>query len=151
MYEQHMPIPDDECLDMGQLVSLRDGELSPDEVAAAKAHIAHCADCAMDERKANSNGEDVYSLFSPLDPPETPDVKAAFSALQAHIDTQRNQGNLSETPVIWEPRRKRVLSLSKQNRPRLILAAAATLLIAVLLLPNASALADQFLALFSPQ
>ena len=40
----------DSCLDSGLLVSLRDGELTPEETEKALAHLAQCPDCTADER-----------------------------------------------------------------------------------------------------
>ncbi len=92
-----------ECLDMGTLVSLHDGELPADEREQALGHIATCPDCAADEPAASASSRDVYNLFSLLGPGE------------------------GEMPLT------------------------VTALIALLLLPNASALANQFLALFQVQ
>src|SRR2546427_8687490 len=79
---------DDNCLETGALISLRDGELTADEKAQAMAHLAIYPDCVADERNVNKHSREVYDLLSTLGPRgrEVPEPMAAFSAMQARLD-----------------------------------------------------------------
>lgn len=150
MNERQQQKPNDQCLDMGLLVYLRDGELTADESAKARAHLALCPDCAADERGVTNSGREVYELLAALDPPadEIPDRTTALVTIQARIDREDNHKDRPES--LHE-----LAHLSRGNRRRrygrLVAAVAAAILVALLLLPNAGALADQFLALFRAQ
>src|SRR5215831_19061177 len=131
------------CLDSGQLVSLRDGELTPEETEQAMAHLALCPDCASDERGMRAASEEVYDLLTVLDPTplEIPETKLAFSALQTRLDKQ-NQNEKSHAAV--PPATHSKISFFRVRKPEhpgrwwIIVAAAA--LIALIVLPNAGAL-----------
>ncbi len=78
------------CLDRGLLVSLRDGELTPEETEKALAHLALCPDCAADAHSMQTASQEVYDLLTVLGPSphEIPETKLALSALQARLDVQ---------------------------------------------------------------
>lgn len=142
-----------QCLDMGLLVSLRDGELPAGDAAQARAHLAVCPDCAADERAVAFASQEVYDLLAGLDAQtgEMPDTAAAFASMQARLDRESDHPKrltILPAPAENSPRR------SQSNRRRRygwVAAVAAAVLIAVLLVPNASALAAQFFALFRAQ
>src|SRR5229473_2715926 len=73
-----------QCLDMGLLVSLRDDELTADETAQARAHLALCPDCAADERGVANASQEVYNLLADLglQASEMPDTAGAFASMQ---------------------------------------------------------------------
>ncbi|MFL5654164.1 MAG: zf-HC2 domain-containing protein [Ktedonobacteraceae bacterium] len=144
----------DSCLDMGLLVSMRDGELTAEEAEQTQAHLAMCPDCAADERSMHTASQEVYDLLTVLEPSpnEIPETKLALSALQARFDAQNrheeshavvSSAARSKIPLLqaWKPR----------HRSSWLVAAVAAALIALLVLPNAGVLANQFLALFSVQ
>ncbi|MFL5626859.1 MAG: zf-HC2 domain-containing protein [Ktedonobacteraceae bacterium] len=144
---------DDNCLDTGLLVSLRDGELTADEKAQSMAHLAICPDCAADERHVNKQSREVYDLLSILGPhsSEVPEPAVALSAMQARLDPARQDENSYEVIPLSAPvRRGRLFRLSRRQRGWLTAAIAAALVV-LLILPNASVLAEQFLALFRVQ
>ena len=142
------------CLDSGLLVSLRDGELTPEETEQALAHLALCPDCAVDARGMQTASLEVYDLLTILgpSPQEIPETKLALSALQARLDVQ-NRGEESHATVPSSAQSKiRFFQARKPQHPgRWWMAVAAAALIALIVLPNAGALANQFLALFSVQ
>lgn len=144
-----------QCVDMGLLVSLRDDELPADETMQASAHLAECPDCAADARTAIVAGQEVYDLLAELGEQagETPDTATAFASLQARLDSESGHVKHLAVPLapsLAESKPRRVQS-SRRRRYGWIAAAAAAVLIAVLLVPNASALATQLFALFHPQ
>jgi len=145
---------DDNCLDTGLLVSLRDGELTADEKAQAMAHLAICPDCALDERNMNKQSREVYDLLSSLGPHngEVPETAVALSAMQARLDPARRHEDSYEVVPLSAPvqSRGRLFHLSRRQRGWLT-AAIAAVLVVLIILPNASALAEQFLALFRVQ
>ena len=138
--------PADNCLDAGLLVSLRDGELTADETAQAIAHLAVCPDCAADERNLNNNSREVYALLTTLGPlsSELPEPRAAFSAMQARLNPVSPREDISEVL----PKGQKRLFPRNKRRYAWLTAAVAAVLIALLLLPDASVLANEFLALF---
>ncbi len=144
-----------ECLDMGTLVSLHDGELPADEREQALGHIATCPDCAADEPAASASSRDVYNLFSLLGPGEgeMPLTVTALAAMQARLEAEglRENRRGTKTLALLKPGSARPLHFVKQRRVGWLAAVVAAALIALLLLPNASALANQFLALFQVQ
>jgi hypothetical protein len=144
----------DSCLDSGLLVSLRDGELTPEETEQALAHLALCPGCAADARGMQSASLEVYDLLTKLGPSprEIRETKLALSALQARLDVE-NRGEQSHAAVPTSAQCKiRFFQARKPQHPgRWWIAVAAAALIALILLPNAGALANQFLALFSVQ
>jgi len=142
------------CLDSGLLVSLRDGELTPEETEQALAHLALCPDCAADARGMQTASLEVYDLLTILgpSPQEIPETKLALSALQTRLDVQ-NRGEESHATVPSSAQSKiRFFQARKPQHPgRWWMAVVAAALIALIVLPNAGALANQFLALFSVQ
>ena len=142
------------CLDRGLLVSLRDGELTSEETEKALAHLALCPDCAADARGVYTASLEVYNLLTVLDPSlhEIPETKLALSAVQARLDVQ-NRGEESHATVPSSAQSKiRFFQVRKPQHPgRWWIAVVAAALIALIVLPNAGALANQFLALFSVQ
>ncbi len=142
------------CLDRGLLVSLRDGELTSEETEKALAHLALCPDCAADARGVYTASLEVYNLLTVLGPSlhEIPETKLALSAVQARLDVQ-NRGEESHATVPSSAQSKiRFFQVRKPQHPgRWWIAVAAAALIALIVLPNAGALANQFLALFSVQ
>ena len=144
----------DSCLDRGLLVSLRDGELTPEETAKAQAHLALCPDCAADQRSMQTASQEVYDLLTVLGPSphEMPETKLALSALKARLDVQ-NRPEESHVAISSPAQSKiRFFQARKLQHPgRWWIAVIAAALIALIVLPNAGALANQFLALFSVQ
>ncbi len=150
-----------QCLDIGVLVSLHDGELPAAEREHALAHIAICAGCAADDRAASASSRDVFDLLSisGLNESEMPSTATAFAAMQARLDAEglrkdrHSAGALSllksgsSSPPIY---RGGPLSFARR-RTAWLAAIVAAAMIALLLLPNAAALANQFLALFQVQ
>ena len=144
----------DSCLDRGLLVSLRDGELTPEETEQIRAHLAVCPDCAVDERSMQTASQEIYDLLTVLGPStdEIPETESVFAALQSRLDVEshREESHAAVTSAAGSNIRF-FRARRPQGRKRLWIAAAAAVLIALLLLPNAGALASQFLALFSVQ
>src|SRR5258708_10530642 len=150
MNERQQEKPNNQCLDMGLLVGLRDDELSAGQIAHARADRATCPDWAADERGVASTGREVYDLLVALGQltDEIPDSAIVFAAIHTRLDSGSEHQEHPETLQVLAPR------YAKSNRRRRygwLAAAAAAVLIALLLLPNAGALAYQFLALFSVQ
>ena len=144
----------DSCLDRGLLVSLRDGELTPEETAQIRAHLAVCPDCAADERSLQTASQEIYDLFTLLGPStdEIPETESVFSALQSRLDAESHREESHAAVSSVAASNIRFFQARKpQGRNRWWIAAAAAVLIALLVLPNAGALANQFLALFSVQ
>jgi Putative zinc-finger len=144
----------DSCLDRGLLVSLRDGELTPEEIEQARAHLAVCPDCAADERSMQTASQEIYDLFTLLGPStdEIPETEAVFSALQSRLDVESHREESHAAVSSAAGSNIRFFHARKpQGRNRWWIAAAAAVLIALIVLPNAGALASQFLALFSVQ
>ena len=148
------PQQNNSCLDSGLLVSLRDGELTSEETEKALAHLSLCPDCAADARGVYTASLEVYNLLTVLGPSlhEIPETKLALSAVQARLDVQ-NLGEESHTPVPSSAQSKiRFFQARKPQHPgRWWIVVVAAALIALIVLPNAGALANQFLALFSVQ
>jgi hypothetical protein len=144
----------DSCLDTGLLVSLRDGELTAEEIEQAQAHLALCPDCAADERSVRTASREVYDLLAILGPSqhEIPETKLALSALQARLDVQnRRRESHATVPSPVKSKIRFFQAGRSQYRGRWWIVAIAAALVALLMLPNAGALASQFLALFSVQ
>ncbi len=144
----------DSCLDMGLLVSLRDGELTPEETEQAQAHLALCPDCAADEHSVQTASQEVYDLLTILEPSpnEIPETKLALSALQGRLDVQtRREESHAAVPSSAHSKILFFQRKEPQYRSRWWIAAVAAALVGLLALPNAGALANQFLALFSVQ
>jgi hypothetical protein len=145
----------DSCLDMGLLVSLRDEELTTEEAEQAQAHLAVCPDCAADQRSVQAASQEVYDLLTALGPSpyEIPETKLALSALQARLEVQNRREESHAAVSSSSHRSFAALRMTGQPRHkrRWLVAAVAAALVALLVLPNAGALASQFLALFSVQ
>lgn len=154
----------DPCLDAGLLVSLRDEELTSEELERIKAHLAICPDCAADERSMRAASRELYDLLTVLgpSPSEVPDTKVALSALQAKLAALQAmpaaQNGREERPSGYvvspsgnEERRVRLGGGKPRHTRRWLVGAIAAALIALLVLPNARVLANQFLALFTVQ
>jgi len=142
------------CLDRGLLVSLRDGELTPEETEKALAHLALCPDCAADAHSMQTASQEVYDLLTLLGPSphEIPETKLALSALQARLDVQnRHEQSHAAVPSSAQSKIRFFQARKPQHPGRWWIAVVAAALIALIVLPNAGALANQFLALFSVQ
>ncbi len=144
-----------QCLDMGLLVSLRDDELPTDETMQARAHLASCPDCAADARAVTVASQEVYDLLAELgaQASEMPDTATAFASMQARLDRESDHAKrlaILPAPALGESRPRHSQS-NRRRRYGWIAAIAAAVLIAILLVPNASALATQFFALFRAQ
>ncbi len=144
----------DSCLDRGLLVSLRDGELSADEMERMRAHLAVCPDCSADERSMRAASEEVYGLLTLLEPSsgEIPQTTLALSALQSKLAEESSQEARQATVSSLTEHKKRLSGAGKPTwrRPWWIAIAAAVIL-ALVLLPDAGVLANEFLALFRVQ
>ena len=151
MNEQQHFEQNDQCLDRGLLTRFRDGELSSDENVNALAHLIGCADCSADEHEVRTSGQDVYALFDTLNPSESamPNTAKAFTTFQAKINTEQQVPALRVVPHAEQKVQPR--PVGKHVRFRWITVAVAAALIAVIILPNAGVLANQFLALFHVQ
>jgi hypothetical protein len=142
------------CLDRGLLVSLRDGELTSEETEKALAHLALCPDCTADARGVNTASLEVYNLLTVLGPSlhEIPETKRALSAVQARLDAQNQvEQSHAKVPSSAQSKFRFFRARKPQNVGRWWIAVVAAALIALIVLPNAGALANQFLALFSVQ
>ena len=142
------------CLDRGLLVSLRDGELTPEETEKALAHLTLCPDCAADAHSMQIASQEVYDLLTVLGPSphEIPETKLALSALQARLDVQnRREQSHAAVPSSAQSKIRFFQARKPQHPGRWWIAVVAAALIALIVLPNAGALANQFLALFSVQ
>lgn len=144
-----------ECLDTGLLAALRDEELPAGETTQVNAHLARCPDCAADARAVLVGGQEVYDLLAHLGPRtgEMPDAAVAFASLQARLDRENDRvarPTILPAPALKE-RRPRHVQSNRRRRYGWIAAVAAAVLIAIVLAPNASALATQLFALFRPQ
>lgn len=143
----------EECLDSGLLLRLRDGELNTNEQAQALTHIARCADCSADARNIHVGGEEVYQLLSSLDAPAhvMPASATALNAIHARIHKEERQEDIYLVPLDGQASPYAVPLKKRQRRYPWAIAAVAAALIAVLVLPNAGAIATAFLALFQVQ
>ena len=144
----------DLCLDMGLLVSLRDGELSVEEIAQTQAHLAICPDCTADERGVRAASTEVYDLLTLLGPSasEMPETELALSALQTKLQEQgQHEENYKTVSSSAQSRSRSFEARKPRKRSRWWIAAVAAALLAVLVLPNAGVLANEFLALFRVQ
>ena len=151
MNEQQHFEQNDQCLDRGLLTRFRDGELSSEENAYALAHLIGCADCSADERAVRQSGQDIYALLNTLNPSESamPNTTKAFATFQAKINAEQHIPALRIVPRVEQEVPSR--TTRKHVCFRWITVAVAAALIAVIILPNAGVLANQFLALFHVQ
>ena len=159
MNEQHML--NEQCPDAGLLTSYRDNELTAQEKADIEAHLASCPDCAAIAKGVALTGREVYGLLDTLRPgaeemPDAAQVLARFqTSPQNHVEEKepaKPQLALVQSALLSREKSARPFQAkSARRRYTWIAAAVAVALIALLLAPNASALASQFLALFSVQ
>ncbi len=152
MNEFQQPEHNDYCLDENMLIAHRDGELAPAEEKHATTHLAECAGCATHERSVINNGHEIYDLLATLAPSQAAVVEPA-SAL-AHMQTRiREDVQEVERPKTLNPLTTNMARRQRwYRRPRSWVAAvAAAVIIALIVLPNAGVLADQFLSLFRVQ
>ena len=151
MNEQQQP--NEHCVDMGILVSLRDGELAITEAERVRDHVAKCPDCFADKQQSIVHEQEVYALLSELGPAadKMPAVDVALATLQSRLVGSSKQ---QEHPITVHTLPMNVTALPrtrKHHRAGWLVAGVAAILVAMLLLPNASAFAAQFLSLFHPQ
>jgi Putative zinc-finger len=141
----------DDCVDLSVLIARRDNELSADEAAKVEQHLNTCGDCASDERLIANSGSEVYTLLSALDPAPgaMPDPVAALTKLEERLSETAHPKKIAPGSGVL-PQKKTTL-IWRQMRRNWVAAVAAALLLALLIVPNASALADQFLSLFRVQ
>src|SRR5260370_39548207 len=134
-----------QCLDMGLLVSLRDDELPADETTQARAHLASCPDCAADARSITVASQEVYDLLAGLgaQASEVPDTATALASMQARLDREGHhaKGSAILPASALGESRARPSQSNRRRRYGWIATAAAAVLIALFLVPNASALA----------
>jgi hypothetical protein len=136
-------------------VSLRDGELTPEETEQALAHLALCPDCSADERSLQADSAEIYDLLTSLGPAldEIPDGTAALTALQSSLSRAKDRELLlsttESTSAAGSIRHFYVRKI--RRRQRWWLAAAAVILTTLLVVTHADALATQFLGLFQAQ
>ncbi len=147
------PQPNEHCVDMGILVSLRDDELTAGEAERISDHVATCPDCFADKQQSIVHGREIYALLAELGPTadKIPAVDVAFAALQSRLVGSSKQ---QEHPITVHTLPMNITALPrarKYHRAGWLVAGVAAVLVAMLLLPNASAFADQFLSLFRPQ
>lgn len=153
MNELRHPEHNDNCLDQGILIARRDNELPAEDVPRVEQHLATCGDCAANERLITSSGSEVYTLLSALAPAagEAPDPVMALAKLHTHLG-ESAPSNKQGAPALKALAAERKSSpMWRQLRRNWIAVVAAAILLALLILPNASALADQFLSLFRVQ
>lgn len=152
MNEFQQPEHNDYCLDDNMLISHRDGELAPAEEEHATTHLAECAGCATHERSVINNEHEIYGLFATLAPSQAAVVEptSALARLQTRI---REDGHEVERPKTLNSLTANMARRQRwYRRPRSWVAAvAAAVIIALIALPNAGVLADQFLSLFRVQ
>lgn len=152
MNEFQQPEHNDYCLDESMLIAHRDGELAPDEESHVTTHLAECAGCATHEQSVINNGHQIYDLLATLSPSQEAVVEPA-SAL-ARMQTRIRE----DVQEVERPKTLNSLTANMAHRQRWyrrprswIAAVAAAVIIALLVIPNAGVLADQFLSLFRVQ
>lgn len=141
----------DDCYDLSILIAWRNNELSADEAVKVEQHLTTCGDCAADDRLIASWGSEVYTLLSTLDPEPgaMPDLVTARARLETRLsETLHPKKSVPELSAL--PQKKSTLIWWQLRRNWAAVMTAAVLL-ALLILPNVSALADQFLSLFRVQ
>jgi len=152
MKEFQQPEHNDYCLDENMLLAHRDGELAPGEEEHVTTHLAECAGCVAHERSMINNGHEIYDLLATLAPSQEKVVEpaSALSRMQIRI---REDGSEVERPKTLNTLTANMARRQRwYRRPRSWVAAvAAAVIIALILLPNAGVLADQFLSLFRVQ
>lgn len=142
----------DYCLDESTLVAHRDGALTADEETHINAHLAECAGCATHEQSIIHNGHEIYDALALLAPQESeiPQPAAALARLQKRL--REDEQAVAQPATLNVLTSNVVRRRAWYRRPRTWVATvAAAVILAIILLPNAGALADQFLALFRVQ
>ncbi|MEO8970828.1 MAG: zf-HC2 domain-containing protein [Ktedonobacteraceae bacterium] len=152
MNEFQQPEHNDYCLDENMLIAHRDGELAPAEEEHATTHLAECAGCTTHERSVINNGHEIYDLFATLAPSQAAAIEPA-SALARMQTRLHEEGHEMERPKTLNSLTANMARRQRwYRRPRSWVAAvAAAIIIALIALPNAGVLADQFLSLFHVQ
>ena len=152
MNEFQQPEHNDYCLDENMLIAHRDGELAPADEEHVTTHLAECAGCATHERSMVNNEHEIYGLLATLAPSQAAAVEPApaLARLQARV---REDGHEVERPKTLNSLTANMARRQRwYRRPRsLVAAVAAAIIIALIALPNAGVLADQFLSLFRVQ
>ena len=153
MNEFQQPEHNNYCLDENMLIAHRDGELAPAEEEHVTSHLTECAGCATHERSMLNNEHEIYSLLATLAPSpsqEAVEPAAALARLQTRL---REDGHEVERPKTLNSLTANMARRQRwYRRPRSLVAAiAAAIIIALIALPNAGVLADQFLSLFRVQ
>lgn len=146
----------DTCIDTGTLLSLHDGALSPDESKHVLAHLSTCAECAANDRVVQQGSNEVYNLLETLEPTqnEIPDARQTLQALALLRTRMAAEGLTAKKPEMVSLRgvsTPRLLRMNPKRRYGWIAAAVAAALIALLVLPNAGVLANEFLSMFQPK
>lgn len=142
----------DYCLEENMLIAHRDGELAPGEEEHVTTHLAECAGCAAHEHSMINNGHEIYDLLATLAPAQEKVVEPASSL--ARLQTRiREDGHEVERPKTLNTLTANMARRQRwYRRPRSWVAAvAAAVILALIMLPNAGVLADQFLSLFRVQ
>lgn len=141
------------CIDTGTLLSLHDGALTSDESQRVLAHLATCAECATNDRIVQQGSNQVYNLLAMLEPVEddVPDVQKALAMLQTRMEAEGLTEKKSEVALLRGVSTPRLLHVNRKRRYGWIAAAVAAALIALLVLPNAGVLANEFLSMFQPK
>ncbi|MHB8596186.1 MAG: anti-sigma factor family protein [Ktedonobacteraceae bacterium] len=152
MNEFQQPEHNDYCLDENMLIAHRDGELAPADEEHVTTHLIECAGCATHERSMVNNEHEIYGLLATLAPAQAVAVEpaSALARLQARV---REDGHEVERPKTLNSLTANMARRQRwYRRPRSWVAAvAAAIIIALVALPNAGVLADQFLSLFRVQ
>ncbi|HVB21491.1 MAG TPA: zf-HC2 domain-containing protein [Ktedonobacteraceae bacterium] len=152
MNEFQQPEHNDYCLDENMLTAHRDGELALAEEEHVTSHLTECAGCATHERSVINNGHEIYGLLAALAPLQEAEVEPVpvLARMQARI---REEGHEVERPKTLNSLTANMARRQRwYRRPRSWVAAvAAAIILAMIALPNAGVLADQFLSLFRVQ
>lgn len=143
----------DTCIDTGTLLSLHDGALSPDESKHVLAHLSTCAECATNERVVQQGSKEVYNLLEMLEPVsnDIPDAQAALASLRTRLEAEGLTEKKPKVVLLRGVSTPRLLRVNRARRYGWIAAAVAAALIALLVLPNAGVLANEFLSMFQPK
>ena len=152
MNEFQQPEHNDYCLDENMLIAHRDGELAPADEEHVTTHLADCAGCATHERSVINNGHEIYGLLAALAPSQ--EATAAPASALARMQTRIHEaGHEVERPKTLNSLTANMARRQRwYRRPRSWVAGvAAAVIIALLVIPNAGVLADQFLSLFRVQ
>ena len=127
----------DQSLNERFLVNLHSNEQTPED----------------DSYQVDTMSQETYDLLATLDaaPDATTRPSVAFAALQTKLKAEQHPKITSLSPLPVQEGQPFIKSRKRRPRTRWILAAVAAVLAALLILPNASVLADQFLSLFRVQ